>query len=460
MEKNILIIDDEENLTYFMKEGLEQKGYNVQISHSISEGRASLKKYFPELLILDLNLPDGHGLDLYRELKTNGETIPTIIITAHSSIQSAIDAMKLGADDYISKPFDLKELTVLIESMFERYQLKNQLNFYRRKAQGGTEFDFFISELPQIKQIQNLALKISEVPVSTVLIEGSTGTGKEMFARFIHRTSAQSEAPFVEINCASLQENLLESELFGYEPGAFTDAKKRKIGLIELAAGGTLFLDEIGEMSLALQAKLLRFLENHTFKRLGGVQDIKVELRVIAATNSNIEELVEQNKFREDLFFRLNLFRIVLPTLNERKDEILLIAQFMLEKINVQLKRGVRFLSQKAREIILNYNWPGNFRELHNVLERAVILSNSDTISAEHLPTEIRDQQYTGDEYQAKLSDLKGLALKDYLINLEGKFLQQALDISDGNQVRAAKLLNEPRHIIRYLIKKHADKLA
>jgi two-component system response regulator AtoC len=460
MDKNILIIDDEENLTYFMKEGLEQKGYSVQVSHSISEGRKSLKKFFPELLILDLNLPDGHGLDLYRELKSEGETLPTIIITAHSSIQSVIDAMKLGADDYITKPFDLNELTILVESMFERYRLKNQLNFYRRKAQCGEEFDFFISELPQIKEIQDLAFKISEVPISTVLIEGNTGTGKEMFARFIHSNSAQSDGPFVEINCASLQENLLESELFGFESGAFTDAKKRKIGLIELARGGTLFLDEIGEMSLALQAKLLRFLENHTFKRLGGVQDIKIEIRVIAATNRNIEKFVEQKKFREDLFFRLNLFRIKLPPLNERKEETLLIAQFMLEKINIQLKRSVKFISEEAKEIILNYNWPGNFRELHNVLERAVILNNSDTITADYLPTEIRKVENAVDGYQPKLSDLQGLALKDYLAILEGKLFKQALEISDGNQVKAAKLLNEPRHIIRYLTKKHIEDIA
>ncbi len=457
MDRNILIIDDEQNLTYFMKEGLEQKGYRVQVSHSISEGRESLNKFFPDLLILDLNLPDGHGLDLYRELKTKGENIPTIIITAHSSIQSVIDAMKLGADEYISKPFDLKELTILIESMFERYHLRNQLNYYRRKAQFGNEFDFFISDLPRIKELQALALKISEVPVSTVLIEGLTGSGNEMFARFIHNNSAQMDSPFVEINCASLQENLLESELFGFEPGAFTDAKKRKIGLIELARGGTLFLDEIGEMSMPLQAKILRFLENHTFKRLGGIQDINVEIRVIAATNRDIEELVQKKNFREDLFFRLNLFRIKLPTLNERKKEILLITQFMLEKINVRLKREVRFISEEAREIILNYNWPGNFRELHNVLERAVILSNSDTIDAGHLPTEIRHMRNAGDGYHPKLSDLQGLALKDYLTSLEGKLLQQALEICDGNQVKAAKLLNEPRHIIRYLVKKHVE---
>ena len=455
MERNILIIDDEENLTYFIKEGLQSGGYQVHIAKSISEGKKKLKNLFPDLLVLDLNLPDGYGLDLYRELKKNGENIPTIIITAHSSIQSVVDAMKLGADDYIAKPFDLQELKILIESLLDRYHLKNQLNYYRRKTQSSDKFNFFVSDITDLKEIQELALKIAEVPVSTVLIEGNTGTGKEMMARFIHNNSAQMDAPFVEINCASLQETLLESELFGFEPGAFTDAKKRKIGLIELARGGTLFLDEIGEMSMALQAKLLRFLENHTFKRLGGIQDIKVALRVIAATNHNIEDLVQQKKFREDLFFRLNLFRIKLPTLEQRKDEILLITQFLMDKLNIQLKRKVKFLSSEAKEIISNYSWPGNFRELHNVLERAIILCNSDTITADQLPKEIRQDQNIGAVYEAKLEDLAGHSLKEFLTNLEGTLLAQALERSGGNQVQTSKLLNEPRHIVRYLLKKH-----
>ena len=241
MNRNILIIDDEPNLTYFIKEGLQQKEYDVVLAHSLRDGKKLLENTYPDLLLLDLNLPDGNGLDLYRELKNNGEDIPTIVITAHSSIQSAVDAMKLGADDYISKPFDLQELIVLIESLFERYHLRNQLNYYRRKAQCGEEFEFFLSELPQMREIQELALKISEVPVSSVLIEGSTGTGKEMIARFIHNNSAQKDAPMVEINCASLQETLLESELLVMNQVLLPMQKKGRSGLLNLPAEGPCF---------------------------------------------------------------------------------------------------------------------------------------------------------------------------------------------------------------------------
>jgi len=456
MDKNILIIDDEKNLTFFLKEGLKKDGYLVQIANNLAEGSKLIEAQLPDLLILDLNLPDGNGLEFYQELKKSHDFIPTVVITAHSSIQSAIDAMKIGVDDYIAKPFDIKELAVLIASLFKRYHLKNQLNYYRRKAQCSQDFDFFVSELPAMQELQQMAMKIAGVPVSTVLIEGVTGTGKEMLARFIHNNSAQADAPFVEINCASLPENLLESELFGYEPGAFTDARKRKIGLIELADGGTLFLDEIGELSLPLQAKLLRFLENHSFKRLGGVQDLKVQLRVISATNRDIEFLVNEKSFRQDLFFRLNIFRIKLPPLQQRKEEILLLAQFFLEKLNNKMNRKIKYFSSSSKKIIMEYDWPGNIRELHNVLERAVILSNSESIDAEHFPHEIRDSDNVFDSYTPLLSNLGDLSLKDYINSLESRLLQQALELSGGNQLKAAKLLNEPRHIVRYLLKKHS----
>ena len=455
MDKHILIVDDEQNLTYFLKEGLKKEGYNVQVANSLAEGREKLSNFQPDLLLLDLNLPDGHGLDFYQELIAREEFIPTVVITAHSSIQSAIDAMKLGVDDYIAKPFDIKELSILIASMFERYQLKNQLNYYRRKLKDNDGFDFFVSELPFVKNLQQMALKIAEVPVSTVLIEGATGTGKEMMARYIHNNSAQADQPFVEINCASLPETLLESELFGYEAGAFTDAKKRKTGLIELADGGTLFLDEIGEMSLALQAKLLRFLENHTFKRLGGVKDLKVELRVIAATNRDMEDLVKARQFREDLFFRLNIFRIKLPSLQQRKNETLLLAQFFLEKLNKRMSRKVKFISPECKKVIMEYEWPGNIRELHNILERAIILSTGDTIEPIQLPVEMKNKDSIPVARTSTLSDIGDRSLKEYLNDLEGMLLKQALELGEGNQVKAASLLGEPRHIIRYLLKKH-----
>ncbi|UCE06755.1 MAG: sigma-54-dependent Fis family transcriptional regulator [bacterium] len=455
MNPYILIVDDEENLAFFLKSALENKNYAVETVSLLSDARKVLQSKFPDLMLLDLNLPDGNGLDLYRFIKEKGLGIPTIIITAHGSVKSAIEALKLGVDDYVIKPFELDEILVNVEKQLQRFQLNNQLNYYKQRLNQSYKDEFFISSQPEVEQIQKLALKIAQVEESNILIEGASGTGKEMLARFIHQHSPQADAPFVEINCASLPENLLESELFGYEPGAFTDAKKRKIGLIELAKGGTLFLDEISEMSPALQAKLLRVIETKVFKRLGGIRDIKVNLRIIAATNHNIRKLVEENNFREDLFFRLNMFHITLPLLATRKEEILLIAQFFLEKIADKLRRTARTFSPDAQAMILKYDWPGNLRELHNTIERAAILCDNNTIELRHMVCEMMQEQAETKPLQPTITDLKNSSLKQYLDEIEKSMLTQALQMSEGNQLQAAKILGEPRHIVRYLLKKH-----
>lgn len=455
MNPYILIVDDEVNLAFFLKNALEAKHYQVETLHTFADAKKFLQSNFPDLLLLDLNLPDGNGLDLYRMIKEKGLGIPTLVITAHASISSAIEALKLGVDDYIVKPFGLDEILVNIEKQLQRFQLNNQFNYYKQRLQESYQGEFFISTLPQMEKNQNLALKVAQVEESTILIEGASGTGKEMLARFIHQHSPQADAPFVEINCASLPENLLESELFGYEPGAFTDAKKRKIGLIELADKGTLFLDEISEMSPALQAKLLRVIETRVFKRLGGIRDIKVNLRIIAATNQNIRQRVEEKKFREDLFFRLNMFYLTLPALKERKEEILLLAQFFLEKIARQLRRPVRRISTDAQSMVLKYHWPGNIRELRNTIERAVILCDGDTIEIKHLACEMMQEGLATKPFQPTVADLTNTSLKQYLDGIEKTLLLQALQMSDGNQLQAAKILGEERHIVRYLLKKH-----
>ncbi|MDZ7401841.1 MAG: sigma-54 dependent transcriptional regulator [candidate division KSB1 bacterium] len=455
MNPYILIVDDEENLAFFLKSALEAKNYAVETVGLLAEAKKALESKFPDLLLLDLNLPDGNGLELYRLMKEKGLGIPTLVITAHASVGSAIEALKLGVDDYIIKPFELDEILVNIEKQLQRFQLNNQFNYYKQRLQASYQDEFFISTLPEMQQLQNLAIKVAQVEESTILIEGPSGTGKEMLARFIHHHSPQADAPFVEINCASLPENLLESELFGYEPGAFTDAKKRKIGLIELAHKGTLFLDEISEMSPALQAKLLRVIETRVFKRLGGIRDIKVSLRIIAASNQNIRQRVEEKKFREDLFFRLNMFYLTLPPLKDRKAEILLMAQFFLEKIARQLRRPVRRIAADAQRMILDYDWPGNIRELRNTIERAVILCDGDTIELRHLACEMMQQQATLKSFQPTIADLEQLSLKQYLDGIEKSLLLQALQMSGGNQLQAAKILGEERHIVRYLIKKH-----
>lgn len=455
MNPYILIVDDEENLAFFLKSALENKNYAVETVGLLADARKVLQSKFPDLMLLDLNLPDGNGLDLYRFIKEQGLGIPTIVITAHGSVKSAIEALKLGVDDYVVKPFELDEILVNVEKQLQRFQLNNQLNYYKQRFHQSYKDVFFISSQPEVEQIQKLALKIAWVEESTILIEGASGSGKEMLARFIHQHSPQADAPFVEINCASLPENLLESELFGYEPGAFTDAKKRKIGLIELAKGGTLFLDEISEMSPSLQAKLLRVIETKVFKRLGGIRDIKINLRIIAATNRNIRKLVEEKQFREDLFFRLNMFHITLPRLSARKEEILLIAQFFLERISHKLRRPARTFSFEAQEMILKYDWPGNLRELHNTIERAVILCDNDTIEIKHLACEMMQEPVDTKPQRTTISDLKNNSLKQYLDEVEKSLLMQAMQMSDGNQLQAAKILGEPRHIVRYLLKKH-----
>jgi len=455
MNPHILIVDDEESLAFFLKSALEDKNYSVETVGMLADAKKVLQSKFPDLMLLDLNLPDGNGLDLYRFIKEKGLGIPTIVITAHGSVKSAIEALKLGVDDYIIKPFELDEILMNVEKQMQRFQLNNQLNYYKQRLNQSYQDEFFISSQPEMENIQKLALKIAQVEESTILIEGASGTGKEMLARFIHQHSPQADAPFVEINCASLPENLLESELFGYEPGAFTDAKKRKIGLIELAKGGTLFLDEISEMSPSLQAKLLRVIETKVFKRLGGIRDIKVNLRIIAATNRNIRKLVEEQQFREDLFFRLNMFHITLPNLSARKEEILLIAQFFLEKIAHKLRRPAQTFSPDAQEMILKYDWPGNLRELHNTIERAVILCDNKTIELKHMVCEMMQEQVENKPSQPTINDLKSSSLKQYLDEIEKSLLMQALQMSDGNQLQAAKKLGEPRHIVRYLLKKH-----
>lgn len=451
MNEHILILDDEENLIFFLKSSLEEIGYSIHTASTIKEGLILVDKVLPDLLLLDLNLPDGNGLELYKNIRAKGHNIPTIVISAHASVKSAIEALKLGVDDFIIKPFDLDELKIVIEKQFSNIKFTNRLRYYKNKESQIYKGDFFISKLKSMESIQNLCLKLAQIPETVILIEGPSGSGKEMLARFIHENSDNEDAPFIEINCASLSENLIESELFGHEAGAYTDAKNKKIGLIELAQGGTLFLDEIAEMDLSLQAKLLRVIETKIFKRLGGVRDIHVSLRIIAATNKNVESLVNEGNFREDLFYRLNKFNIKLPPLRERREELLQISRFLLKKISENLNIGFKEFNKEAELFILNYDWPGNFRELHNAIERAVILSEGNIIGIDQLPRKRKTEL----NFEPILDLLKNNSLREFLDEIEKSLLLQALELNQQNQIKTAETLKEPRHIIRYLLKKH-----
>ncbi|GAB4171106.1 MAG: sigma-54 dependent transcriptional regulator [Calditrichia bacterium] len=449
----IYIVDDEQTLAFFIQKHLEGQSYQVKTAADLNAARKILEAELPDILLLDLKLPDGDGLQFYQEIVKEKFETPTIMMTAHGLVQLAIEAIKKGVDDFIIKPFDMNQLQVMIEKVLEKNKLHNQLKYYRTTSDFKGKSKYFVSKNEKMQEIQQLALKIAQIPDATILIQGASGTGKEMLARFIHHNSPQAEKPFIEINCASIPENLLESELFGYEPGAFTDAKKRKIGLIELAGGGTLFLDEISEMNPGTQAKLLRFIETRSFKRLGGVRDIEVELRIIAATNQSLKKLVNDGTFRQDLYFRLNMFELTLPPLKDRKDEILVLAQFFLEQSADKLKKCVKTFSEETKQLIINYTWPGNLRELHNAIERAVILTDSDQILPKHLPFFTKSD--TNAKKQLGIESMNNAPLPDFINEIEKKLVQDALKKTNYKQTEAAHLLKIPPHTIRYLLKKH-----
>lgn len=454
LSPHVLIIDDEPNLTFFIKTFLEKQNFLVLTASNLTEAKEYIDQELPDLLLLDLKLPDGDGFEFYRQLRSDDINIPTIIITAHGSVKSAVEALKNGVDDYLIKPFEMDELLHVIKRVLDRYKLSNQLKYYTQQLINRMEGEYFPGTSPVMTEIHELALKIAKVPEATVLIHGPSGSGKEMLARYIHHHSEQKNQPFVEINCAALPHNLLESELFGYEAGAFTDARKRKIGLLELAQGGTLFLDEISEMDIGTQAKLLRVVETRKFKRLGGLRDISVKLRIIAATNKDLSELVKQKKFREDLYYRLNLFEIKIPPLKDRGEDVKLLAQFFLEKFSRKFgKSGIRF-SAEALEYLEHCEWPGNVRELRNMIERSLILAEGDFIDIQHLtPTPTKNIQIKKEEID--LSVLNNKSLSEYISKIEQTLLKQALKKAKGNQAKAAEILGEPRHIVRYLIKKY-----
>lgn len=454
MNNNILLVDDEETLAFFIQQYLHKKGYVVDVCSTITAAEKKIEADLPEILLLDLQLPDGSGLDFYLNLKKRGIIIPTVIITAHGSVHTAVEALKNGVDDYIIKPFQMEELEYVLQKETEKYKSLHQLRYYLKQAQNALEGDYFVGTNPTMVNIHEMALKIAMTPEASVMIEGPSGTGKEMLARYIHQHSPQKEEPFVEINCAALPPQLLESELFGYEPGAFTDAKKRKLGLIELANNGTLFLDEIGEMDVGTQAKLLRFIEHRKFKRLGGIHDISVSVRIVAATNKDIRQLVQEKKFREDLYFRLSTFHLHLPPLKERNEDLIPMAQFFLQKLAGKMRKNITSFSEDALQMIAKYPWPGNIRELHNAVERAVILCDEEQILAKYLHCAYQEKDGSAD-FHTDLTALGEKSLTEYIEELEKKLVVEALEKAKGNQVQAAQILRIPRHVIRYLIKKY-----
>ncbi|MCW5829484.1 MAG: sigma-54-dependent Fis family transcriptional regulator [Deltaproteobacteria bacterium] len=442
----ILTVDDEDLIRWSLKERLSAAGYEV---HEAETGARAVSQCESgvDLVLLDYQLPDTDGLTLLGKIKTLDPDILVILMTGHTSVETAVEAMKQGAYDYVNKPFNLDEIEMLVAKALETTRLRREVKALRQGVNGTYGFDQIIGESPAMHSVKELLQRIAASPGSTVLLTGESGTGKDLAAKAIHYNSSRADGPFMNITCSTIAETLLESELFGHEKGAFTDAKGQKKGLLELSHGGTVFLDEIGEISPALQAKLLRFLEDRTLKRVGGHADIRVDVRVVAATNRNLEEAVQKREFREDLYYRLRVLPVALPPLRERRGDIPLLLNFYIDRFNHEFRRNVKGVTPEALKALEAHNWPGNIREFKNAVERAMLLTTNDTLGPEDFLMLAPRQAAEPGAFRLPAD---GIRLED----VERDLVRQALDLAKGNQTRAAALLGMNRDQIRYRIEK------
>ena len=450
-EARILVVDDEYLIRWTLQQNLSKEGYEVILAESGEEALAKVEEEAPDIALLDINMPGMDGYEvLERAIKIDPGLIP-IMITAYDDVERVVKAMRTGAFDYITKPFDFNHVHLSIERALAASQIKREVRHLRREQKHRKGLDHIIAVSEEMGRAIQIALKIAQSDASTVLIQGESGTGKELVARAIHDQSKRENMPFVTVNCAGFAESLLENELCGHEKGAFTDAKEVKKGLLEMADGGTLFLDEIGDMSQNLQAKVLRLVEYRNFRRMGGLKDIKVDIRIITATNKDLIKLKEEGNFREDLFYRINVASIKLPSLRDRSDDILPLTKYFVQRYNEYFHKGVQTVSRGVEDFFVSYTWPGNVRELKNVIERAMILIDEDTLLMEHLPIEILGQaSMRGKPIEGIRIPPEGISLE----KVEEALVRQALKITNGNQTKAAKLLDISRDALRYRMQK------
>ena len=428
-------------------ERLAREGHQVVTATTLAQAREAVAQQTPDLALLDVRLPDGEGTDLLRELAAEGETA-VVMMTAHATVRAAVAALKLGARDYLEKPFSLDRLVATVGAALEVTSLRREVRALREQAAVGGQAVIGVS--PAMEEVFDLIERIAPADTTTVLIQGETGTGKGMIAQTIHRLSPRAQGPFLTVTCSALAETIMESELFGHERGAFTDAHALKRGLVEVADGGTLFLDEIGELSLRLQGTLLHFLEEKTFRRVGGTKDLRVDVRIIAATNRDLEADVREGRFRSDLFYRLRVVPLVIPPLRERPEDIPALAKLFIDRFNSEFGRRVEAISPEALERLRSYAWPGNVRELRNVIERGVLLADGPVLGVELLPPELRDARAAEPISTAALGR-EGIDLEE----LERTLLVSALKRTGGNQSAAGELLGLSRHQVRNRLKKY-----
>ena len=447
----VLICDDEELIRWSLAEHLKGEGYDVLEAEDGVDCLDKVARFAPDLVITDIKMPRMDGLTALRTLRERDHELPVIVLTAHGAVDSAVEATRLGARAYLSKPFDLREVTLAVGKVIEQHRLATEVRYLRDQQSGA--YSRLIGRSPAMLRLFDTLRRLEDIDAPTVLLRGESGTGKDLIAHAIHEMGPRKAGPIMEVDCASLPEHLIESELFGHERGSFTDAKATKRGLFEVARGGLIFLDEIGEMKPGTQAKLLRALENRSFKRVGGVANISLDAGIIAATHRDLTAEVKTGGFREDLFFRLNVIQVDVPALRERREDIPVLVDHFIRRFNKEFRREVRGVSEEAMARLVQYPWPGNVRELRNVIERIVILEARDVIQAAHLPAEIR---------YGRLGGTGGTGATPFVLpedgvdleELERSLLQQAMDRTDGNQSAAARLLRISRYALRYRLEK------
>jgi DNA-binding NtrC family response regulator len=469
--EKVLIVDDEKLVRWSLRQKCQEWGFHAIEAPDGAAGIRAAHNELPDLVLLDVRLPDMNGLEVLQDIKQNNCSRAVIMITADPQLEDVKHALKLGAYDFVGKPLDFDELSVTVRNALETSRLKNEVESLRGEVRRRTGYHEVIAESKKMQEVMHFVRKVAASEAGTILIQGESGTGKDLIAKAIHYESSRQDKPFVAVNCSAIPETLMEAELFGHERGAFTDAKSMKKGLFEVSDGGTLFLDEIGELSPLLQAKLLRVLEDQVIRRVGGIRDMQVDVRVIAASNRDLERAVREGAFRQDLYYRLAIISIFLPPLRERRDDILPMVDFFIERYSRKFRKNVRGITEETRKLLMTHAWPGNVRELKNAIERAMILEEEQFLRPTYMPFAVANN-HNGQTAFERVSGISAAAENQPLDNgrslppltiptggtsleeVERAFVDLAMRQSNNNQTQAAKLLDISRNALRYKLKK------